>query len=157
MENISNYLKFSFVILIACLIAYYVGSCKTETVDDPTSKTDTVYIDRQFTDTVVIHTVTPAKTITVYLKPDTVKRKAMEQATLIQGLKIEPKGIELLTIDTAGFSTVKFYPVEFGSSIAINDTGAVEIKPISTKKARLIKAGKVAIIVATFIAGALIF
>jgi hypothetical protein len=99
---------------------------------------------------VVIHHFAKPKTVTVYLKPDTVRRKVMEKRTIIQGLRIEPKGVEVATIDTGGFIRVNFYPIPMGASVAIADTGAVEITPISIKKTRWIRAGKVAVVIAAF-------
>lgn len=150
-----NSIKVVIACLLVALIAYYVGSCNSFN-QVPNTKTDTVYVDREFTDTVVIHTITPPKTVTVYLKPDTVKRKAMEQATIIQGLRIEPKGVEVITIDTGGFTRVNYYPIAEGSTVLVADTGAVEVKPINKQKANLRKAGKLVIILAAFGLGLLL-
>lgn len=145
-----DYLKTSLIIIIIAAIAYYIGSCNSTTREIRVVQTDTVYVDEVYTDTVIIHHYAKPKTITVYSKPDTARRQAMEQRTIIQGLRIEPKGVEVATIDTNGFTRVAFYPTPIGSTVLVADTGAVEIQPISNKKANLRKAGRIAVIVAAF-------
>ncbi len=155
--KINNLLTLIILILIAG-VAYLAGRCRNSVVkDNLITQTDTIYINRAYTDTVVIHHFAKPKTVTIYKEPNKARREAMEQRTIIQGLRIEPKGVEVATIDTAGFTRVAFYPTPIASEISIADTGAVEIKPISNKKARWIRAGKVAVIVAAFIAGGVIF
>lgn len=150
MNNLANYLKTTAIIVVIAAIAYYIGSCNSVVEKISVTQTDTVYVDEVYTDTVVIHHYAKPETITIYQKPDTAKRQAMEQRTILQGLRIEPKGIEVATIDTAGFTKVAFYPTPIGSTVLVADTGAVEIQPISNKKANLKKAGRIAIIVAAF-------
>lgn len=155
MGRFSDWVKLVLVILVFAAISYLMGRCERSS-DTGTTGTDTVYVDREFTDTVIVYTITPPKTVTVYLKPDTAKRKRMEGATIIQGLRIEPKGVELITIDTAGFTKVAYYPIAVGSEVLVNDTGAVQVKPVSIKKTRLIRAGKIAIVVGSFVLGAVL-
>ena len=150
MKELPNYLKTTAIIVVIAAIAYYIGSCNSTTREIGVVQTDTVYVDEIYTDTVVIHHYAKPKTITIYGKPDTAKRQAMENRTILQGLRIEPKGIEVATIDTAGFTRIAFYPMPIGSTVLVADTGAVEIQPISNKKANLKKAGRIAIIVAAF-------
>jgi hypothetical protein len=156
MKNIFDYLKLLAVIVVFAAISYLMGRCERSS-DTATTGTDTVYVNREFTDTVIVYTITPPKTVTVYLKPDTAKRKRLEGGTIIQGLRIEPKGVELITIDTAGFTKVAFYQIPVGSEVLVNDTGAVQVKPVSIKKTRWIRAGKIAIVVGSFIVGGLLF
>ena len=150
-----DYLKTTAIILVIAAIAYYIGSCNSATREIEVVKTDTVYVDEVYTDTVIIHHYAKPKTITIYSKPDTARRQAMEQRTILQGLRIEPKGVEVATIDTNGFTRVAFYPMPIGSTVLIADTGAVEIQPISNKKANLKKAGRIAVMVIAFGAGLL--
>lgn len=150
MNNLANYLKTTAIIVAIAAIAYYIGSCNSVVKDNLITETDTIYVDEVYTDTVVIHHYAKPKTITIYQKPDTARRQAMEQRTILQGLRIEPKGVEVATIDTAGFTRIAFYPMPIGSTVLVADTGAVEIQPISNKKANLRKAGRIAIIVAAF-------
>jgi hypothetical protein len=151
----SDWVKVVIAIAVFALIAYLMGRCERSS-EPSTTSTDTVYLDREFTDTVIVYTITPPKTVTVYLKPDTAKRKRLEGGTIIQGLRIEPKGVELITIDTAGFTKVAFYQIPIGSEVLVNDTGAVQVKPVSIKKTRWIRAGKVAIVVGSFVLGAVL-
>lgn len=157
MNNLPNYLKTTAIILIVSAIAYYIGSCNSVVKDNLTTQTDTVYVDEVYTDTVVIHHFAKPETITIYQKPDTAKRKAMEQRTIIQGLRIEPKGIEVATIDTNGFTKVAYFPIAEGSTVLVADTGAVQVTPISNKKANLKKAGRIAIIVLSVVVGGVLF
>lgn len=145
-----NYLKTTAIIVVIATIAYYIGSCNSVAEKISVTQTDTIYVDEVYTDTVIIHHYAKPKTITIYQKPDTARRQAMENRTILQGLRIEPKGVEVATIDTAGFTKVAFYPTPIGSTVLVADTGAVEIQPISNKKANLKKAGRIAIIVAAF-------
>ena len=154
--KVNNLLTVIVLILIAG-VAYLAGSCSKQPEQLEPIKTDTVFINREYTDTVIIHHYAKPKIVTVYKEPNKARREAMEQRTIIQGLRIQPKGVEVATIDTAGFTRVAFYPTLVASEISIADTGAVEITPISNKKARWIRAGKVAVIVAAFIAGGVIF
>jgi hypothetical protein len=155
--KVNNLLTLIILILIAGC-AYLAGSCSRSVVkDNLTTQTDTVYIDKPYTDTVIIHHYAKPKTVTIYKEPNKARREAMEQRTIIQGLRIQPKGVEVATIDTAGFTRVAFYHTPISSTVLVADTGAVEIQPISIKKARWIRAGKVVILVATFITGALVF
>jgi hypothetical protein len=154
--TINNLLTFIIIILIAGC-AYLAGSCSKQPEHLEPIKTDTVFINREYTDTVVIHHFAKPKTVTVYKERNKERREAMEQRTIIQGLRIQPKGVEVATIDTAGFTRVAFYPTPISAEISIADTGAVEIKPISNKKARWIRAGRVAVVVAAFIAGGVLF
>jgi hypothetical protein len=141
-------------IVAISLLAFFAGKCSHPTNEVySVTKTDTVIVNRQYTDTVVIHHFNKPKTITIYKLADTVRRKAMEQRTLIQGIRIEPKGVEVATIDTGGFTKVAFYPIPLCASVAIADTGAVEVTPMSKRKANLRKAGNVALIVLAFVAG----
>ena len=156
MGRFSDSVKLILVVVVFAAISYLMGRCERSS-DTGTTGTDTVYVDREFTDTVIVYTITPPKTVTVYLQPDTAKRKRLEGATIIQGLRIEPKGVELITIDTAGFTKVAFYQIPIGSEVLVNDTGAVQVKPVSIKKTRWIRAGKVAIVVGSFIVGGLLF
>jgi len=149
-----NSLSISIIIIALALLCFFVGKCSRQDNEPITvTKTDTVIVNHSYTDTVVIYHFAKPKTVTIYKVADTMRRKAMEQRTLIQGIRIEPKGIEVATIDTGGFTKVAFYPIPLGTSVAIADTGAVEIAPISKKKANLRKAGNVALIVLAFIAG----
>jgi hypothetical protein len=151
-----NSLKISVLAGIFILLAYFLGTC--ERGESPEARgTDTVYIDRLYTDTVIITKVTPPKVLTVYLKPNKPKREQLERGTILQGLRIEAKGVEIVTIDTAGLSRVAFYPVPIGAEVLVSDTGAVQVKPISIKKTRWIRAGKIAIVVGSFIVGGLLF
>jgi hypothetical protein len=154
--TINNLLTLIILVLIAGC-AYLAGSCSKQPEHLEPIKTDTVFINREYTDTVVIHHFAKPKTVTVYKERNKERREAMEQRTIIQGLRIQPKGVEVATIDTAGFTRVAFYPTPISAEISIADTGAVEIKPISNKKARWIRAGRVAVVVAAFIAGGVIF
>jgi hypothetical protein len=153
--KINNLLTLIILILIAGC-AYLAGSCSKQPKQLEPIKTDTVFINREYTDTVIIHHFAKPKIVTIYKEPNKARRKAMEQRTIIQGLRIEPKGVEVATIDTAGFTRVAFYPTPIAAEISIADTGAVEIKPISTKKANLRKAGRIAVIVAAFTLGLLL-
>lgn len=152
-----DYLKTTAIIVLIAALAYYIGSCNSTTREIEVVKTDTVYVDEVYTDTVVIHHYAKPKTITVYSKPDTARRQAMEQRTIIQGLRIEPKGVEVATIDTNGFTRVAYYPTPIGSTVLVADTGAVEVTPISNKKANLRKAGRIAVVVLSVVVGGLIF
>ena len=147
--KVNNLLTVIVLILIAG-VAYLAGSCSKQPEQLEPIKTDTVFINREYTDTVIIHHYAKPKIVTVYKEPNKARREAMEQRTIIQGLRIQPKGVEVATIDTAGFTRVAFYPTLVASEISIADTGAVEIKPISNKKARWIRAGNVVLILAAF-------
>jgi hypothetical protein len=151
-----NSLKISVLAGIFILLAYFLGTCERRKSPEARG-TDTVYIDRVYTDTIIITKVTPPKVLTVYLKPNKPKRKQLERGTILQGLTINPKGVEVVTIDTAGLSRVAFYPVPIGAEVLVSDTGAVQVNPVNPKKARLIRAGKVAVVVIAFIAGAALF
>ena len=154
--KINNLLTLIILILIAG-VAYLAGSCNRSVVkDNLITQTDTVYINRAYTDTVVIHHFAKPETVTIYKEPNKARREAMEQRTIIQGLRIEPKGVEVATIDTAGFTRVAFYPTPVVSEISIADTGAVEIKPVKSQKANLRKAGNLLLIIAAFGLGVLL-
>jgi hypothetical protein len=154
--KINNLLTVIILILIAG-VAYLAGSCNRSVVkDNLTTQTDTVYINRAYTDTVVIHHFAKPETVTIYKERNKERREAMEQRTIIQGLRIEPKGVEVATIDTAGFTRVAFYPTPISAEISIADTGAVEIKPIKSQKANLRKAGNLVLILAAFGLGVLL-
>jgi hypothetical protein len=154
--KVNNLLTLIILILIAGC-AYLAGSCNRSTTQDiGVVQTDTVYINRSYTDTVVIHHYTKPKTVTIYKEPNKARREAMEQRTIIQGIRIEPKGVEVATIDTAGFTRVAFYPTPIGSEVLVSDTGAVQVKPIKSQKANLRKAGNVVLIIAAFGLGLLL-
>jgi hypothetical protein len=155
MGRFSDSVKLVLVVVVFALIAYLMGRCERSS-DTGTTVTDTVFVDREFTDTVIVTKVTPPKVLTVYLKPNKPKREQLERGTILQGLTINPKGVELITIDTAGFTKVAFYPIAVGSEVLVNDTGAVQVKPVSIKKTRLIRAGKIAIVVGSFVLGAVL-
>jgi hypothetical protein len=151
-----NALKISVLVGVLILLAYFLGTC--ERVKPPEAqRTDTVFVNRFYTDTVIITKVTAPKVLTVYLKPNKPKREQLERGTILQGLTINPKGVEVATIDTAGLTKVAFYPVPIGAEVLVSDTGAVQVNPVNPKKARWIRAGKVAVVVAAFVAGALVF
>ena len=147
--TINNLLTLIILVLIAG-VAYLAGSCSKQPEHFQPIKTDTVFINREYTDTVVIHHFAKPKTVTVYKERNKARREAIEQRTIIQGLRIQPKGVEVATIDTAGFTRVAFYPTPISAEISIADTGAVEIKPIKSQKANLRKAGNVVLILAAF-------
>jgi hypothetical protein len=151
-----NALKISVLVAAFILLAYFLGTCKSGKAPEATG-TDTVFVNRYFTDTVIITKVTPPKVLTVYLKPNKPKREQLERGTILQGLTINPKGVEVATIDTAGLTKVAFYPVPIGAEVLVSDTGAVQVNPVNPKKARWLRAGKIAVVVASFVAGALIF
>jgi hypothetical protein len=153
--TINNLLTLIILILIAG-VAYLAGSCSKQPEHFEPIKTDTVFINRSYTDTVVIHHFTKPKTVTVYKERNKERREVMEQRTIIQGLRIQPKGVEVATIDTAGFTRVAFYPTPVASEISIADTGAVEIKPIKSQKANLRRAGNLVLIIAAFGLGVLL-
>jgi hypothetical protein len=147
--KVNNLLTLIILILIAGC-AYLAGSCNKQPEQLEPIKTDTVFINREYTDTVIIHHYAKPKIVTIYKEPNKARREAMEQRTIIQGLRIQPKGVEVATIDTGGFTRVAFYPMPVSSEVLVSDTGAVQVTPVSNKKARWIRAGKVAIIVAAF-------
>lgn len=154
--TINNLLTLIILVLIAGC-AYLAGSCNRSTTQDiRVVQTDTVFINREYTDTVMIHHFAKPKTVTVYKERNKTRREAMEQRTIIQGLRIQPKGVEVATIDTAGFTRVAFYPTPVSAEISIADTGAVEIKPIKSQKANLRKAGNLLLIIAAFGLGVLL-
>jgi hypothetical protein len=147
--KVNNLLTLIILILIAGC-AYLAGTCSKQPEQLEPIKTDTVFINREYTDTVIIHHYAKPKIVTIYKEPNKAKREAMEQRTIIQGLRIQPKGVEVATIDTAGFTRVAFYPTPIASEISIADTGAVQITPIKSQKANLRKAGNVVLILAAF-------
>ena len=151
----NNLLTVIIIILISGC-AYLAGSCSKQPEYIETVKTDTVIVNRKYTDTVVIHHFAKPKTVTIYKERNKARREAMEQRTIIQGLRIQPKGVEVATIDTAGFTRVAFYPTPIAAEISIADTGAVEIKPIKSQKANLRKAGNLLLIIAAFGLGVLL-
>jgi hypothetical protein len=153
--TINNLLTFIIIILIAGC-AYLAGSCSKQPEHFEPIKTDTVFINRSYTDTVVIHHFAKPKTVTVYKERNKERREAMEQRTIIQGLRIQPKGVEVATIDTAGFTRVAFYPTPVSAEISIADTGAVQITPIKSQKANFRKAGNLVLILAAFGLGVLL-
>lgn len=158
MKLFSKSLVITLIIIALALLCFFAGKCSRQDSEPITiTKTDTVIVHRQYTDTVVIHHFTKPKTITIYKVANTVRRKVMEQRTLIQGIRIEPKSVEVATIDTGGFTRVAFYPIPLGASVAIADTGVVEVTPISKRKANLRKAGNIALIILAFVAGGLAF
>ena len=147
--KVNNLLTLIILILIAGC-AYLAGTCSKQPEQLEPIKTDTVFINREYTDTVIIHHFAKPKIVTIYKEPNKAKREAMEQRTIIQGLRIQPKGVEVATIDTAGFTRVAFYPTLVAAEISIADTGAVQITPIKSQKANLRKAGNVVLILAAF-------
>jgi len=158
MKLFSKSLVITLIIIALALLCFFAGKCSRQASETITvTKSDTVIVNHSYTDTVVIHHFAKPKTITIYKVPDTSRRKAMEKRTLIQGIRIEPKGVEVATIDTGGFTKVSFYPIPTGASVVIADTGAVEITPISKRKANLKKAGNVALIILAIVAGGLAF
>ena len=154
MKLFSKSLVITLIIIALALLCFFAGKCSRQ-ANEPIviTKTDTIIVNHSYTDTVVIHHFAKPQTVTIYKVADTSRRKAMEQRTLIEGVRIEPKGVEVATIDTGGFTKVAYYPIPLGASVAIADTGAIEVTPISKRKANLRKAGNVALIVLAFVAG----
>ena len=106
-------------------------------------KTDTVVVNRVFRDTVRIVVRSKPKTVYVYTQPDTVRRKRLERDTLIGGVRLNPRMLEVEMLTPKGVSILESYPILECNAlvVSINNKGQVNIK-MDEKEAKRLKRQK---------------
>jgi hypothetical protein len=157
------------VVLVACLIvSYYIG-----TLNAPQAEllrivhTDTIYVKE--VKPIVIEKATPPKKLRIQKAKDTARRKAVEKKTVNIGSKLDLTGgrvkYDVQTITPVGVvaEASHEYSLPEVKTIAINDTGAVEVVLKSNKelrrekrKRRLKRILNGVVVVAVFIMGVVI-
>lgn len=94
-------------------------------------RTDTVLVNRVFRDTVRIVVRSKPKTVYIYTQPDTVRRKRLEGDTLIGGVRLDSRKLELELLTPKGSSFIEVYPLENSIKpvmIQIGSDGIVNIE-----------------------------
>jgi hypothetical protein len=162
------YKRIVLLIFVLCALfglGYYLGHSNApqpETIE--IVHTDTVYV--KHVPPVVLKKVTPPKKVRIQKKPDTLRRAQMQKNTLNAGSTINLSDnrikIDVQTISPVGvvIESEHEYSLPQVKTIAINDSGAVEIVLKSNKelrrekrKRRLHRIANGALVVGAFILG----
>jgi len=128
--------------VVACLIvSYYLGTLNAPQPEFIEVKhTDTLYL--KYVPPVKIEKITPPKTLRIQKTKDTARRKAVERKTVNIGSKLDLTGnrvkYDVQTITPVGVvaEASHEYSLPEVKSIAINDTGAVEVVLKTSKELR---------------------
>lgn len=133
-QNVSKLLLGIFGIAMLLLLLASLEKCQRPAMTpyQGASRTDTVYINRVQTDT-VLKVITQTRTIphqvTVYL-PDTARRQRLERDTLVTGLKLTTGRLEVHTISPEGISMLSQYkapPLQF-TTLTMDAEGQVSMQ-----------------------------
>lgn len=145
-SKLGRYLLLFLVALVTALALAFYTTCsrlkareaEIALISQRPQKTDTVYVNRVYRDTIRIVQKAKPRTVYVYTQPDTARRRRLEQDTIIGGIRLDSRKLEVELLTPKGVSLVESYrlPHQLPVQLELSQKGQVSlvVDPYGTPK-----------------------